>query len=499
MVGSTPELLTLVEVARIAGQKRSTVGNWKDRIEEFPAPQEMGPRGPLYDRTEIVQWLAATGRLPQPDPNNHDVRLPVEVLSDEMRAKDALVIFLMVYALRTVLSGKEWLTLVNANLHDQEKCFWESIAKYLPFAQSLLPHSALQSDRMRSFLQKVGEMSPDEAAGVSDTMVEWLELGPDTGEGELPPSIVSLVVALAGQGEVILDPAARAGQLLVAIGKASGSPSARLIGQEQDNWARGIAMLNLKIHGLESSIGAENALTHDQVPDIRADVIVSNPPWGQRLFSADQLANDARWVWGDPGSGDGNMAWVQHCLYHLADHGRAVMVLPPKVLFEQGRSAKIRQGVIKSGYLESVIALPPGLLRSTKIGVAILVFAKGRRPADGKPASTLMVNLEDQPLEEWGKWKRLPTSLVKEVIALNKRVLAGAEPESEFAAIATYNDIAENGFDISPKRYVVSPEIFVTPKQLDDALEVARRSVRQALEDGRRADQKLEALLRGRP
>lgn len=496
MADSIPELITLVEVARIAGQKRSTVGNWKDRIEGFPAPREKGPRGPLYERTEIEKWLSDTGRLPKHDPNEGNIGHLADHLRGQLFQEEGAFIILMASSLRSVLSAKEWSALANAESHDMEKYFKQSIAKHLPFALSMLQTSAFPGEKIRDLLQFIGKQSPKEAAGIAGSMIGMPTSGLDNSKEDLPPPVDSLVVGLAGQGRVVFDPAARTGQLLVAMGKASGAPSAKLIGQEQNEWARDMAMLNLKIHGLEASISAEDALTHDQLPDQRADVIVSNPPWGQRLFLADKLANDARWVWGAPGPGDGNMAWVQHCLYHLADEGRAVIVLPSKVLFEQGRSAKIRQGIIKAGYLESVIALPPGLLRSTKIGFAILVFAKGRRTIDGGSSSTLMVNLEEQPTEELGNQKRLSLSLVGEVIALHQRVLAGLPPTSQYAKIASYEAIVENGFDISPKRYVMSTKLAPSPVQFGDALKSARESLRRALENGRQADRQLEQLLK---
>jgi type I restriction enzyme M protein len=327
-------------------------------------------------------------------------------------------------------------------------------------------------------------------------MIGMLASGLGDGKEELLPPTEALLVGLADQGKLVFDPAAGTGQLLVAVGKSIGPSPAILVGQEQNEQARDLALLNLKIHGLEATIRTGDALADDALLDLRADVIVSNPPWGQRVFMAQKVASDARWVWGAPGPGDSNMAWVQHCLYHLADQGRAVILLPSKVLFEQGRSAKIRQGIIKSGYLESVIALPPGLLRTTKIGTAVLVFVKGHRQNDGGPNSTLMVNLEEQPTQEWGNQRRLPMSLVNEVLAMRRHFLAGHEPTTQYAAIASYEAIAENGFDITPKRYVISPQFSPSPMHFGDALKSARESLLRALESGHQTDRQLEQLLK---
>jgi predicted DNA-binding transcriptional regulator AlpA len=492
MVESSFELITLVEVARIADQKRSTVGNWKDRIEGFPSPRDMGPRGPLYDRAEMEKWLAETGRLPRLDPKEGNVSNLAHDLTGPLSAQASAVFILVINSLRSILSAKEWATLASAEGQVFEKHLRESMTKHMPFALSMLPSSPFPSEKMRDLLHSIGKETREGATGVAGVIIGTL--AGDSKEELLPPT-ESLVVGLAGQGKVLFDPAAGTGQLLVAMSKALSASSATFIGQEQNELARDLAQLNFKIHGLEAIISGGDALTEDRLPDLRADVIVTNPPWGQRLFLAEKLAKDARWVWGAPGPGDGNMAWVQHCLYHLADQGRAVIVLPSKALFEQGRSAKIRQGIIKSGYLESVIALPPGLLRSTKIGTAVLVFAKGRRRIDGGPNSTLMVNLEEQPTEEWGNQRCLPMSLVSEVLSLHQRFLAGHEPTIQYAAIASYEAIAENGFDITPKRYVMSTQLAPSPTQFGDALKSARESLLRALESGHQADRQLEQLL----
>ena len=496
MVELEHDLITLVEVARIAGQKRSTVGNWKDRIEGFPNPRDKGSRGPLYEKAEVVEWLIDTGRLSaiHSDEANdwHDIdSLP----GQDPRGLDVENRFL-IHCLRLFMSVKEWSTLVNSEPQDLEMSLTEAFTKHLPFALSMLHRTQLSTDKVRTYLESAGKKSHKELVSIAESFIYLMESGMTFGKEKLPLSIVSLVVGLAGMGSVIFDPAAHTGQLLTAMGKASGSLPARLIGQEQIDRARNMALLCMKIERLEANISADDAIRYDKWPELRADVIVSNPPWGQRLSDVDRLANDARWVWGAPGSNDGNMAWVQHCLYHLSDQGRAVIVLPSRVLFEQGRSARIRQGIIKAGYLESVIALPPGLLETTKIGFVILVFAKGRRPIDSGPSATLMVNLEDERTELFGRQKLLPLKLVEEVVSLHQRVVSGLAPSLPFASIASYQAIVENGFDITPKRYVMSKVVAPTPVQFDDALKSARESLRRSLESGHQVDRQLERLLK---
>src|ERR1700751_4653418 len=63
MADTTLDLVSMADIARLAGQSRATVGNWKSRNPDFPPERGRGPRGPLYDRAEVVAWLEANNRL----------------------------------------------------------------------------------------------------------------------------------------------------------------------------------------------------------------------------------------------------------------------------------------------------------------------------------------------------------------------------------------------------------------------------------------------------
>ena len=58
-------LVSMADIAQLAGRSRATVGNWKSRHADFPAQRGRNNRGPLYDRAEVVDWLQRTGRLDQ--------------------------------------------------------------------------------------------------------------------------------------------------------------------------------------------------------------------------------------------------------------------------------------------------------------------------------------------------------------------------------------------------------------------------------------------------
>ena len=58
-MSSDAGLVSLSEIARLAGVNRSAVANWRDRHADFPRPVSTPASGPLYDRTQVKAWLVA--------------------------------------------------------------------------------------------------------------------------------------------------------------------------------------------------------------------------------------------------------------------------------------------------------------------------------------------------------------------------------------------------------------------------------------------------------
>ena len=83
--------------------------------------------------------------------------------------------------------------------------------------------------------------------------------------------------------------------------------------------------MNLVIRGIDANLGAYAADTFH--PDLRADFVLANPPFNMSDWGGALLADDARWQYGTPPTGNANYAWVQHMIYHLTSSGCAGFVL----------------------------------------------------------------------------------------------------------------------------------------------------------------------------
>lgn len=87
------------------------------------------------------------------------------------------------------------------------------------------------------------------------------------------------------------------------------------------------------------------------------------------------------------------MAFVLHALSSLKQDGKAVIIMPPGVLFRGGSEGKIREALICEGFIEAVIGLPANLFSGTGIPVAALVLNKSK--PNSLKDKVLIINAEE--------------------------------------------------------------------------------------------------------
>ncbi len=455
------ELMTMADIARLAGQSRATVGNWKARNPDFPTERERGSRGPLYDRAEVVGWLQSTGRIEAPATDVPPVRHVIDQLrgSVPLRSDEIQEVLFALLAVKA-RSAEDWRDLQASPLATLNFVLYRKLMSVADVSADALLSPTLPATVIA---QAITTMSSADApaAEIADYLIEqFAGSAKKTGDDYVAPvSVRQLVISLAQPTGVIYDPAAGFGQLLVdAAAAQAGSGPYDLLGQEHNSWAFKMAQLNLVIHGIHARITAGDALCHDVFPQLRADRVMAVPPFGPvTLPSPREMAGDPRWAWGEPGPKDAEAAWIQHCLFHLADNGRAVLVLPNRILFTGGRAGRIRQRIVMDGLLDAVVALPPGMFHSTAIPSALLVFVKGRTGVKGKPAPTLMLDLRNSALNRGRHTRSLPAELIGEVAQIYREWTAGTLPDTDLGAVAHLDDLAANDFVIDPSRYAPVP------------------------------------------
>ncbi|GGT59401.1 SAM-dependent methyltransferase [Streptomyces phaeofaciens] len=231
----------------------------------------------------------------------------------------------------------------------------------------------------------------------------------------------------------VFDPACGIGSLLVAVG---GSAVQSRLGQDTQADAARVAQVRAALAAAGEAapvqIVAGDSLRADAFPDLRADLVVCEPPTAVADWGREQLLIDPRWEAGVPSRGESELAWLQHCYHHTAPGGRAVVVLPASVAHRRS-GRRIRAELVRRGCVTAVVALPPGLAASHALPLHLWLLSRPSNP--GRAAETVrMVDLSANSPD--GPW----------------------DPQPHQKAEVQLIDLLDNEVDLTPSRYVREPE-----------------------------------------
>lgn len=129
---------------------------------------------------------------------------------------------------------------------------------------------------------------------------------------------------------------------------------------------------------------AGDSLRHDAYPRGSADAVVCNPPFADRNWGLEQLADDSRWEYSVPSRLESELAWVQHALAHAVPGGMVVMLMPPAAAARpSGR--RVRASLLRKGALRAVVSLPPRLASHYALALQIWVLQRPSQPQAPSP------------------------------------------------------------------------------------------------------------------
>ncbi|MFL1375835.1 N-6 DNA methylase [Nocardiopsis protaetiae] len=382
--------VTSADIARIAGVKPTAVSNWRRRHDDFPRPVGGTDRSPRFDLAQVERWLSAHRGAPSIDP---DQRLwqAVDSLRSTMPTESALAwVGILLLHLHRHHSPPTAETADPAVLFDAARTgFAESLAAaglehlggddtppdaHLPVLADAAVRAAQGSDPARAF----------------ERLLARLDQRAPSGSHTLPSALADLMVRLAGPAGgdgTVADPACGRGELLLAAGRAGRSP---LHGQDRDAPSARLAALRAGFADLldrRLSLVVDDALRSPALPADGADTVLCAPPFGERNWGAEDLAEDERWVYGSPPRLESDLAWVQHCLTLARPGGSVVMVMPPGAAARpSGR--RIRREMLRAGAFRAIISLPPGLAAHYAVPLQLWVL---RRPEPGRAPGPVLL------------------------------------------------------------------------------------------------------------
>ncbi|MGZ2405940.1 HsdM family class I SAM-dependent methyltransferase [Rhizobium ruizarguesonis] len=128
------------------------------------------------------------------------------------------------------------------------------------------------------------------------------------GEFFTPRSVVrTLVEMLEPYKGRVYDPCCGSGGMFVQSEKFIEEHGGRrndiaVYGQEINHTTWRLAKMNLAVQGIDADIrwNNEGSFHRDELPDLKADFILANPPFNISDWGGERLAEDARWKFGKP-------------------------------------------------------------------------------------------------------------------------------------------------------------------------------------------------------
>ncbi|MEP1576650.1 N-6 DNA methylase [Roseibium album] len=233
-----------------------------------------------------------------------------------------------------------------------------------------------------------------------------------------PRVLIEMLVKLMKPepGEIIQDPAAGTGGFLIAADKVMKSATDDYFDLKDSGiWQKANAF-----HGMENVADTYrlllmNLYLHDLAPDHlsmgdtlsdkgktlgKADLILTNPPFGPAggAPTRDDLTVTAS-------VSSYQLPFVEHCIRSLKPGGRAAIVVPDNVLFEDGRGKALRQMLMNWCDLHTILRLPTGIFYAQGVKTNVIFLTRGKSES-GNTDEVWVYDLRAQ-MPKFGKTNQL--------------------------------------------------------------------------------------------
>ncbi|MEX3007393.1 N-6 DNA methylase [Hoeflea sp. TYP-13] len=195
------------------------------------------------------------------------------------------------------------------------------------------------------------------------------------------PLVDAMVQVLQpGLGETIQDPAAGTAGFLISAqtyiierydnaAYARNPPHFQAVEIEGDTYR--LCLMNMFLHGMDGKVIHGDALTHDVDELTSPDVIIANPPFGSSVGGARARRDDLPYR-----TSNKQFMFLQRIVHSLPAGGRAAVVLPDNVLFEENVGREIRTWLMDQCYLHTILRLPVGIFYAQGVKTNVIFFTK---------------------------------------------------------------------------------------------------------------------------
>lgn len=360
-----------------------------------------------------------------------------------------------------------------------------------------------ESDKSKDILGRVYEYFLGGFAGAE---------GKRGGEYFTPRSIVRVLTEMLEpyKGRVY-DPCCGSGGMFVqserfVIEHGGRIGDIRVYGQEMNNTTWRLAKMNMAVRGIDADIkwNNEGSFHKDELPDLKADFILANPPFNISDWGGNRLREDVRWKYGTPPIGNANYAWLQHIVHHLAPNGIAGVVLANGSMSTNTSSeAEIRQRLIEKDLVDCMVTLPGNLFYGVTIPCCLWFLTKNKKLEGVRDRSGEVLFIDARKIgtmvdavrrdfsdNDVSKISDTYHAWRGQAEAIERR--GSYEDISGFCHSASLEDIKSHGYVLTPGRYVGAEDV------VDDGVPFEEKflALKENLESQFSKSAELEALIR---
>ncbi|WP_204141253.1 type I restriction-modification system subunit M [Halomicronema sp. CCY15110] len=296
------------------------------------------------------------------------------------------------------------------------------------------------------------------------------ESGKSKGQFYTPAEVSRILAKVVGvteatrQDETVYDPTCGSGSLLLKV--VDEAPRGlSIFGQEMDYSTWVLAKMNMILHdNVTAELWRDNTLSNPYWKEAdgslkRFDFAVANPPFSYKSWSNGVSVSEdefQRFEYGAPPDKNGDYAFLLHILKSLKSTGKAAVILPHGVLFRGNAEARIRQNLVRQGYIKGIIGLPPNLFYGTGIPACIIVLDKA---GAAERQGLFMVDASRGLMKDGNKNRLRSQDIHKIVDVFNHQTKL-----DRYSRRVPLTEIEKNDYNLNIPRYIDASE----PEDLHD-------------------------------
>ncbi|MEZ2147030.1 class I SAM-dependent DNA methyltransferase [Bradyrhizobium sp. DN5] len=294
-------------------------------------------------------------------------------------------------------------------------------------------------------------------------------------------------------------------------------------GQESNATTWRLAKMNLAIRGIDANLGSKWADTfhEDLHKGLMAKYVLANPPFNDSDWGGEKLKGDGRWHYGEPPASNANFAWLQHIIYHLAPDGYAGIVLANGSLSsQQSGEGDIRRALIEGvtvseegkqihypGLVDCIVALPGQLFSTTQIPVCLWFLTRDKsnglsrdKRLRDRTEEVLFIDARNLGSMVSRTLKELTDEDIAKVADTYHawREVGGRYADVPgFAKSANLKEVADQGFVLTPGRYVGVEAAEKDEETFDTKMARLTKALREQMDQSAALDERIRKALAG--